>query len=204
MNLRIGLLCEAHIDEELIQPLLTELIGTKTKIFFSFPVPPNGFGEIPKNLKILINLQNERDEWEKIGCDLFIIIHDSIKTENIQREIKTILRGAIHFPAIYGLAIQEIEAWVLGDIENVNRHIFKITPCPSLPHPPESDPDPKATLNNIFIAKSNFFEYDRWNVEGAKRIAPFLRADQVKFKCKKGFGKLANDLRNLRLNGKKL
>jgi hypothetical protein len=200
MSLRIGLLCEGRIDEELIQPLLQKLIGNQVKIFFSFPVPPNGFGEIPKNLRMLIKLKEQPSEWERIWCHVFIIILDSKRTESIQKEIKKILDRTSDFPAVYGLAIQEIEAWVLGDIENVNRHVLNINPCPRLLYSPETDPDPKATLNSIFITQSSNIESDCWNVECARLVAPFLRVDQLKIRCPKGFGKLAKKILNKNLN----
>jgi hypothetical protein len=205
--MRIGLLSEGRIDEELLPPLLKQLIDPlpimrqRKHVFFEFPAPANGFGEIPKNLKMLLKLRNDELEWGRIGCDLFVIVHDSRRTESVQREIRNILQSANGFPAVYGLAVQEIEAWVLGDIENVNRHIFKINPCPRLPCAPEDDPDPKRTLNNVFITQSDSIEFDRWNAECARQVAPCLRADQVKSRCQRGFGKLARDLRSVRLSG---
>jgi hypothetical protein len=92
---------------------------------------------------------------------------------------------------VYGLAIQEIEAWVLGDIGNANKHVFKVHPEPELPKAPERDPDPKKTLIDLFVRASPVLEYDAWNTECARAVAPHLRKDTVAVRCPKGFGKFA-------------
>lgn len=131
----------------------------------------------------------DENERRRIGCDLFVVVLDSRKTEEVQRQIKDVLRGAPDFPAVYGVAVQETEAWVLGDIENVNRHVLKVYPAPRLPKAPERDPDPKKTLNDLFIRASRVLEYDAWNTECARVVAPYLRKDTVAARCPKGFGK---------------
>ena len=118
---RIGLLIEGGIDEELLKPLLDsiieQIVAPRRNVvsYFISPFPPNGYGEIPKNLQTLVRQFQDHQERQRIGCDLFLIIHDSRRTDAIQRRIRRILRDAQHdFPAVYALAIQEIEAWVRG------------------------------------------------------------------------------------------
>jgi hypothetical protein len=60
----------------------------------------------------------------------------------------------------------------LGDIDNVNRRLFKIDPRPSLPFAPERDRDPKKTLTDLFVRPSKELEFDRWNVECARLGVP--------------------------------
>lgn len=205
--IRIALLSEGGTDEALLPSLMEQLAGKvpgigKTKIDWkAFPFAPNGYGEIPKTLRMLAKLHSIPSEWERIGCDLFVVVHDSRKTQEVQKEIKSILRTTRGFPAVYGLAIQEVEAWVLGDIENVNRCLFKIEPPPRLPHPPERDKDPKKTLTDLFVKKSTEIEFDRWNVDCARAVAPFLRASQVLRHCPSGFGGLDRAFSQFRLEG---
>lgn len=197
--MRIGLLIEGGIDEEILQPLVEQLISVLPEHrrrgldYYPVPFPPNGYGEIPKNLKILVRLYEDADERRRIGCDLFVVVLDSCQTEDIQRQIKDVLRQADGFPAVYGVAIQETEAWVLGDIGNVNKHVFKIQPEPKLPKAPEKDPDPKKTLVDLFVRSSAVIEYDAWNTECARVVAPHLRKDTVAVRCPKGFGKFRTD-----------
>ncbi|MFH1024831.1 MAG: hypothetical protein V1809_15730 [Planctomycetota bacterium] len=159
--------------------------------YYPMPFPPNGYGEIQKNLKMLVKLYEDASERQRIGCDFFVVVLDSRKTEKVQRQIKDVLRGAHEFPAVYAVAIQETEAWVLGDIGNVNKHVFKVDPEPPLPKAPEKDPDPKKTLEDLFVRASPVLEYDAWNTECARAIAPHLRKDVVAGRCPKGFGKFA-------------
>ncbi len=202
---RIGLLVEGGIDETLLPPLLQEALHSispgRAEQFdtFQFPYPSGGFGEIPKNLRLLITLFEDEGERRKLGCDMFVIVHDSRHTEEIQKEIRNILKEAHSFPAVYGLAIQEIEAWVLADIEHLNREVFKLTPCPRLQRSPERDPDPKSTLTEKFIKPSKHIGFDRWNPECARMVAPLLRSSQVRSHCPKGFGRFWDSLRGNRI-----
>lgn len=200
----IGLLIEGGVDEELLRPLLDRTISDIVNVrpgettYFIVPFPPNGYGEIPKNLKTLIRQYQDHEERERIGCDLFLIIHDSRKTEEIQRQIKRILRDAPEFPSVYALAVQEIEAWVLADIDEVNRRIFRIHPQPLLPTSPERDKDPKKTLTELFVKPSEHIDFDRWNRECARAVAPHVRHDQVRRRCPRGFGRLFDALNDSR------
>lgn len=195
--MRIGLLIEGGIDEEILPPLMEQLMSVLPEHrrrgldYYPVPFPPNGYGEIPKNLKMLVKLYENASERQRIGCDLFVVVLDSRRTKEVQRQIKDVLRGASVFPAVYGVAIQETEAWVLGDIGNVNKHVFKVAPEPQLPKAPEKDPDPKKTLVDLFVRVSPVLEYDAWNTECARAVAPHLRKDTVAVRCPKGFGKFA-------------
>lgn len=199
--MRIGLLIEGGIDEEILPSLIRQLMDAVPEHrrrgwdFYRVPFPPNGYGQIPKNLKMLTRLYQDPIERQRIGCDLYVIVLDSRKTESVQREIKGVLKDAHDFPAVYGLAVQETEAWVLGDIGNVNEHVFKVCPQPTLPRAPEKDPDPKKTLNDLFVRASQVLEYDAWNTECARVVAPHLRAETVAVRCPKGFGAFADDFR---------
>lgn len=197
----VGLLVEGQIDVELLKPLFLsvfeDILGWRRPRPVVFPYPPNGYGAIPKNLRHLVRLhQNSASEWRRLGCDAFLVIHDSRKTETIQSEIKDILRENPSFPAVYGLAIQETEAWVLGDAEHLNSSVFHIEPLPTLPCKPERDPDPKMTLTKLFIARSRDIDSDRWNQECARKVAPHLRWRQIRTQCPQGFGKLVRGIKN--------
>ncbi|MBI5883361.1 MAG: hypothetical protein HZB91_09695 [Elusimicrobia bacterium] len=206
--IRIGLLSEGGVDEALLPSLLAQLAGEvpgigKAEIDWrAFPFEPNGYGEIPKTLELLTKLYSIPSEWERLGCDLFVVVHDSRKTEEVQKDIKNILGAARDFPAVYGLAIQEVEAWVLGDIENVNKNVFKIYPLPKLPTAPERDKDPKKTLTDLFVKRSKEIEFDRWNAECARKVAEFVRASQVRRKCPRGFGAMVQSFRRARLGSR--
>ena len=203
---KVGLLIEGTIDEEILPCLLRgaleEILSCRNlATVFQVVFPPNGYGQIPKHLRLLTQLYRDDAERQRIGCDLFVVVHDSRGTDRIQKEVRCILESAVDFPAVYGLAIQEIEAWVLGDAVNVNRRVFKVHPQPKLPCSPEKDGDPKRTLNDLFVRVSTAIDYDSWNRECARLVAPHLRHSQVAFQCPKGFGSL---LAGLRLRCKRL
>jgi hypothetical protein len=92
--IRIGLISEGGIDEALLPPLLSQAariaLGMDEKDIAwapSFLFAPNGYGEIPKHLRHLARLRSSfPSEWERIGCDLVIVVHDSRKTEIVQRD----------------------------------------------------------------------------------------------------------------------
>lgn len=198
---KIGLLIEGGIDEDILRPLIDNVLADELPLFqqnadfFEVVFPPNGYGEIPKNLQILIKLYQSSEERQRIGCGLFVIVHDSRKTKEVQKQIRDILRQASCFPAVYAIAIQEIEAWVLGDIDHVNKKVFRIDPAPKLPKSPENDPDPKKTLTELFIRPSKVIEYDCWNRECARLVAAHLRYSQVAARCPRGFGKFVQDFK---------
>lgn len=206
--MRVGLLIEGGIDEEILPPLVEQLLTDVPEHrrrgigYFHVPFPPNGYGELPRNLKMLVRLCRDEREWQRIGCDLFIVVLDSRKTDSVQREIKKILRDAPDFPSVYGLAIQETEAWVLGDIDHVNRKLLHIHPAPRLAEAPERDNDPKKTLTDIFIRPSASIEYDCWNRDCARMVAPYLRQTQVAAHCPRGFGSFAKGLKKFASNSK--
>ena len=200
--MKIGLLVEGAIDEEILPPLLKDVFGRLRDSdpidTMVFPFPPNGYGEIPKNLKMLVRLYQIPSERERLGCGLFVIVHDFRKTKAVRKEVSRILREAHDFPAVYGLAIQETEAWVLGDIDHVNEKVFQVSPVPRLALPPEQDPDPKKTLTELWVKPSREIPYDRWNLDCARLTAPHLRSSQVSRRCPRGFGKLVSSLRRTR------
>jgi hypothetical protein len=206
--MRVGLLVEGGIDEEILPPLLEQLLTDipehRRRGIDYLPVlfPPNGYGKIPKDLKVLVRLYQDEHERQRIGCDLFIVVLDSRKTDNVQKEIKKILQNAPDFPSVYGLAIQETEAWVLGDIDHVNKKLFHIHPAPRLAKAPERDTDPKKTLTDIFIRPSASIEYDCWNRDCARMVAPYLRQEQVAVRCRLGFGSFAKGLKKFVSNSK--
>jgi hypothetical protein len=154
------LIVEGGIDEEIIPPLLDQLrkeaapLFSRPLEFHPMPYQPHGAGEVPKVLKILIRL-HATTEWQRLGCDAIVAVIDSRKTDVVQAQIREVLHSASGFPAVFALAIQEVEAWVLGDIENVNRHVLKIQPPPRLTAKPEQDSDPKKTLTDKFVLASN-------------------------------------------------
>lgn len=198
---RVGLLVEGGIDEEILSVVLAQLLKTfrrwrsQQNVFMFYLFPPNGYSEIPKNLRTLVNLYQDPSERARIGCDVFVIVHDMKNTEEVQREIRRILRDNQTFPAVYGIAIQELEAWILADIENVNRMVFRVEPTPRLPRAPERDSDPKRTLVELFIRPSKEAEFDGWNLECARRVAPHIRPEQVIARCPRGFGRFVGILR---------
>lgn len=202
--MRVGLLVEGGVDEELLQPLLSSVLGEvlpngHTNIsFVPFRFPLNGYGEIPKNLKVLSRVLENEAERERLGVDIILVIHDSRKTEEVQKQIKLLLRE-FPLPHVYGLAVQEIEAWVLGDIESANRHVFRLRTLPELPHSPERDPDPKRTLTKLFVEASTHIEFDRWNRSCAQLVAVHLRWRQVVAHCPRGFARLVRKIEAVRL-----
>ena len=85
--MRIGLLIEGGIDEVILPPLVEQLMSVLPEHrrrglgYYPVPFPPNGYGEIPKNLKMLVRLYADANERRRIGCDLFVVVLDSRKTE---------------------------------------------------------------------------------------------------------------------------
>ncbi|MDI6774554.1 MAG: hypothetical protein QME60_04050 [Verrucomicrobiota bacterium] len=97
--MRIGLPIEGGIDEEILPPLIEQLMSVLPEHrrrgldYYPVPFPPNGYGEIPKNLKMLVRLYANVNERQRIGCDLFVVVLDSRKTDAVQRQIRDVLRG---------------------------------------------------------------------------------------------------------------
>ncbi|MBI4028340.1 MAG: hypothetical protein HY360_25370 [Verrucomicrobia bacterium] len=61
--------------------------------------------------------------------------------------------------------------------------------------PPEKDSNPKKTLTELFVRPSTAIEYDVWNRQCARLVAPHLRHEQVAIHCPRGFKRLSADLK---------
>lgn len=184
----IGVIGEDKSDVDVLTRLIRRLANDDR-----YPVKGMGYtgsGELfkkgPKQL---------RSYYQAFGCVRFVICYDADRDdpekrfEKITDEIIDASRLACKFCAL--VPIQEIEAWILADINAVSRVITSWTPNAEISNP-ESINDPKEHLRSL----SKRYKKPLYSpaVHNAK-VAAHLDLDKVFRKCQ-SFRPLAEFVKN--------
>jgi hypothetical protein len=176
--MKLLLIREGEIDGILIPPLITTIavnnnihwpldFGNDIRTEFQ---KGSGFGSVKSAVQKIIEAQNEDRALVGRMFQKVVILLDGKGTQAAQNEIHQMIAG--HPDFIFGIAIKEVESWVLADRDhiiewlNVNR-----ADCPQCRfwqrgYQPESDPDPKETLNAL-VSASDRIDFDKWGTGAA-------------------------------------
>ncbi|MBI5722325.1 MAG: hypothetical protein HZA50_00030 [Planctomycetes bacterium] len=198
--MKIGLITEGTIDDILLRPLLRRIAKEKASIDWpvqiddgigEIPIRRRGFGGVQKNLENLVKLLATKDS----DYDIYVAILDR-RTDQVQDKIAKDIRGK---DVVLGIAIEEIEAWWLGDRSNTlawtglkDDRLEDDYKRP--PYNAEKDPFPKRTLNSLIERSGKFgrsygdgdtvlakdFVEKQWDVE--------VHLKEIIAECPKGFG----------------
>lgn len=202
MSTRIGIIVEGPIDSILLPVLLARIALEKagfswpveTEDINFFPMRKRGFGGVLENVRKLVKALSSEQYPE--AC--FVILLDR-RTPSAQDEIRKLIRGNRRF--VLAVAIEEIEAWWLGDRANTEQWAgFSPRKHPGAryadpEYKAEKDPAPKATLNEITELSDRF---DRTYGDGNADLAndfvnecwrEHANLDGIAAQCPKGFGK---------------
>lgn len=135
MSIYINLLFEDSLSEAVLHRLLMQF-GNKYIVSYSYG--NSGFGFIKKN----INGFNQ-------ACKIvpFLVLTDLDNNKCPMTIINSWFSSKPHENMIFRIAIREVEAWLLADIEGLSDYTGVSEA--NFPDKPELEPDPKRTLINI-------------------------------------------------------
>ena len=158
MGTKIGIIAEGLIDHALLPALLSRIAHDKANFRWpldsddvaqEFPLRKRGHGGVLEAVRALIKGLNTK-EYDH-AC--FVILLDR-KTLAVQKQIRKLIQGKPRF--VLGVAIEEIEAWWLGD--RTNTLAWSGLGSGKLPqdceyakpsYKAETDKKPKATLDKL-------------------------------------------------------
>ncbi|TCP55947.1 hypothetical protein EV586_103606 [Tumebacillus sp. BK434] len=171
--MKVAFLGEGEIDDILLPPLITTIAKNKADVqwplHFSADIRKNvgfgmGFGEVKVAVRKLVEALDADPAAFRKNFDYVIVLLDGARTTEAQNEIRELIEGKNEF--IFGLAIKEVEAWILADRDHVIEWLgIGRRDCPTCRfwqagYSPERDPDPKETLTQLLQASDS--DYDVW------------------------------------------
>ena len=201
MSTKIGIIAEGPIDHALLPALLERI--ARDKVGYDWPVSSDdvaeilhvrkrGHGGVLETLRKLVSvLDTQYYDYA------FIVILLDRRTRAVQRQVRRLLRNHDRF--VLGIAIEEIEAWWLGDRTNT----LAWAGVTRLPHGAryalsgyhaEDDASPKKTLDELTRISDRF---DRYYGDGNTDMAiefadgfwrPYAKLDVIRTECPEGYG----------------
>ena len=201
MSTKIGIISEGPIDQTLLDPLLSRI--AQKKAGFTWPLNPSnaaeifqlrkrGHGGVLEAVRSLVKaLDTELYEHE-----LFIILLDR-RTKAVQKKVLRLIQGKERF--VLGVAIEEIEAWWLGDRTNTLSWCgFSDSTLPECKYAKpnysaERDRNPKNTLSELTEISDRFDRnYGKGSVDIASEFAEefwrkFANLSEIESQCPRGF-----------------
>lgn len=201
MSTKIGIIAEGPIDQCLLPPLLERI--AKERADYDWPVVADdvvqmflirkrGVGGVVETVRRLVAVLQEAT----LDHAFFIILLDR-RTKPAQAEIKAMLANRDRF--VLGIAIEEIEAWWLGDRENtlawsgLKGRLPPETRYAQKNYRSEYDDSPKKTLNELTQISDRFDRcYGEGNVDMAREFAEdywrqFAQLDDIAAQCPRGY-----------------
>jgi hypothetical protein len=198
---KIALITEGPIDRILLAALLSRIAAEREGIKWpvdagdiadEFRIRKKGHGGVLETVRSLVKAlaSSESDH------SFFVIVLDR-RTKAVQNKIRRLVRGQDRF--VVGVAIEEIEAWWLGDRTNTLQWTsFAAAGLPSCRYAQqgyraEEDPTPKTTLNELTQLSDRFDRvYGRGNVDLTEDFAerywrPNARLSEIAEQCPMGY-----------------
>ncbi len=172
---KVGLIAEADSDVSTIRIFIHRI--SKDKKIGTEKFTGDGCGKITKKC----------NSWAKVlkdkGCSLLLIIHDLDKKnlKKLKYEIEAALCPCAISSYIIVIPIQELEAWLLSDPENLKKSM-SLKRIPKISTNTESIDSPKEHLGKI-IFQSSDREKDYMNTKHNVKIAQTISIDIIKDKC---------------------
>ena len=208
MSTKIGIIAEGSIDHTLLPPLLSQIARQKAN--FDWPldaedvaepllfIRKRGDGGVLETVRKLVKVLDKSD----LDHAFFVIVLDR-KTPDVQRKVRRLIRGKGRF--VLGIAIEEIEAWWLGDRTNTLAWLGLKGKLPAdsrygqRRYKAEKDGNPKKTLNELTELSD---ECDRCYGRGSTELAMGFvenywqinaNLGEIAGQCPRGFGKFQDD-----------
>jgi hypothetical protein len=171
-----GIIGEADSDAKTLKVLVRRLAGNE-----SLTIKPKGYEGAPQMLR---KGAEQMRLFDRLGMKRFIIAYDS-DTDDPKDRYETVMREIVRPSGIRNdycilIPVQEIEAWILADIEAVSRVLTSWKPSPER-RPPESINKPKEHLERLsrINGKKPIYDHTTHN----EKVAKYLRLDVVRERC---------------------
>jgi len=202
MGTKIGIIAEGPIDHALLPPLLSRIAHDKANFRWPldvsdmaepFPMRKRGHGGVLETVRKLVRALDNGP----YDHDCFVIVLDR-KTAAVQTRIRRLISGRPRF--VLGTAIEEIEAWWLGD--RTNTFAWTALDPQQLPsdctygsrsYSAEKDTRPKRTLDSLTRLSDQFDRfYGNGNLDMAHEFAEeywrrCARLAEISSQCPRGF-----------------
>jgi hypothetical protein len=201
VSTKIGIIAEGVIDLALLPPLLERIAQERAQFRWPlnaedvaeiFPIRKRGHGGVLDTVRKLVKAL----DTQHFDHAFFVILLDR-RTYAVQAKIKKLIRGKGRF--ILGIAIEEIEAWWLGDRTNTLQWSGLTKTLPPncrysvTDYQAERDDNPKATLDELTCHSRRFDRcYGQGNLDLAAEFAenfwrPSARLDEIVAQCPRGY-----------------
>jgi hypothetical protein len=202
VSTKVGIIAEGPIDYHLIPALLERI--ARDRAGYDWPVRPDDLTDIFPIRKrghggVLDLVRRLVEALSQTVYDhaFFVILLDR-RTRPVQEQVRQLISGQDRF--VLGVAIEEIEAWWLGDRRNTLAwaHLAPAPPAhcryAAADYHAESDPAPKVTLDESTRESERFDRfYGEGNVDMAEEFAEdywkdHARLDDIRAQCALGYG----------------
>lgn len=212
MSTRVGLIGEGAIDRPILGALLQKIATERAG--YGWPVDADdldtrlrirktGHGGVVAKLKRLLQII---DAGQDMGCRFYVVVLDNRKLDAVHAEVRKLLGGKAGF--VFGVAIQELEAWWLADTGSVLEWLgltrVELAAAGldygSDQYHAEKDQTPKATLDTLTrISSAVDSVYGRaGNSELADDFGEYWRdraqLDIIEHQCPNGFRPFADEV----------
>lgn len=222
VSTKVGIIAEGPIDHALLPALLQRIALDKAELDWpldpsdvsqQFRIRKRGHGGVLETVRALVKALDT--QWFDHAC--FVILLDR-RTRPVQDAIRRPIRGRQRF--VLGVAIEEVEAWWLGDRTNTlawaelrDADLPPDTDYASDAYRPERDRHPKRTLDGLtrLSPRLDAF-YGDGNLGLAQEFAAdywtdHARLSDIASRCPKGFGRfqraMVNAFRRAKRSGKR-
>jgi len=204
--MRVGIVAEGRIDDIILTSLIRkihEVAGKPYQLYVNdlrdFPLRKKGAGDVKGTTRRLIQFLEGSLQFPVRGrtsyeCDIYCVVVDYKKTEVLRKEIRSLIAGTSVPGFVFGVAIQEIEAWILGDIVNTCSSLgLDAEDYSEAGKNPEAEMNPKAILS-VLVNASSRSRYFKWNSEDAAEISLYIDPENIARNCLKGFAPFYDEL----------
>ena len=210
MSTKIGIIAEGPIDHALLPALLTRIAEDQAEFTWPvaaddvaelFPIRKRGHGGVLETVRSLVKALAK----EPFDHACFVILLDR-RTRAVQEKVHKLIQDKNRF--ILGVAIEELEAWWLGDRTNtlawsgLKKSLPPDCPYAEAKYQAEADDTPKKTLDELTRISDRF---DRYYGEGNLDLAvefaedywrPGARLEEIATQCPEGFGRFQERVAN--------
>lgn len=171
-----GILGEDDSDTDTLKVLIRRLANDP-----SLSIRPKGFNGCAEMLR---KGARQLRAFANTGCTRFVISYDADRCDPTLRHREVIERivnpSGIGFPCCVLIPVQEIEAWILADIQAVSKVLTSWNPSP-LETEPERIDDPKEYLEALSRNNKKKPIYD--HATHNAKVAKHLNLDRLRTRC---------------------
>lgn len=211
MSTRVGLIGEGVIDQPVVEALLHRIASERAgydwpvvadDLYVDLRIRKTGHGGVVEKLRRLLEVI---DAGQETRCRFHVVVLDNRKLQQVHTEVKHLVSG--YQSVLFGIAIEELEAWWLADRENVLKWL-DLTASELAEagldygtdgYHAERDRNPKSTLDSLTrLSNSAEAFYGHGNFDLAIEFAEHWREtaniDVIEHECPRGFAPFSDEL----------